>query len=125
MSPARNKLERQVKAELWFIAALCFTAVAAGPLSLCSVLRPDEELLATWFQRSGAITSIFSVLAQYLMSNSKESVRGETFAESWWLYYLFKTRHLALSWVIAIVTIWGAIVWGYGDLLINHVLKLH
>lgn len=111
----------KLKAELYLIAFLCVSAIVAGPLSLYSVLRPNSELIASWFQRSGAITSIFAVFAQYRISGFLESIRGGTFAESWSIYDLFITHHHVLSWVIAVITIWGALVWGYGDLLLKYV----
>jgi hypothetical protein len=107
------------KAELYFIAFLCVSAVSVELFSLCPALRPSSESVASWFQRSGAITSIFSVFAQYRIGNFLESIRGGTFAESWWLYNLFKTRQYVMSWVIAAIAIWGAFVWGYGDLLVK------
>lgn len=109
------------KAELYFIAILCASAVLVELLSLCPSLRPNCESTASWFQRSGAITSIFSVFAQYRIGNFLESIRGGTFAESWSLYYLFKTHHYVMSWVIAAIAIWGAFVWGYGDLLVKFI----
>ncbi|WP_323030870.1 hypothetical protein [Brachymonas denitrificans] len=111
----------KLKAELYLIVFLCVSAIVVGPLSLCSVLRPSPESLTSWFQRSGAITSIFAVFAQYRISGFLEAIRGGTFAESWSLYHLFKTHHHVLSWVIAVITIWGALVWGYGDLLLKYV----
>lgn len=111
----------KLKAELCLIVFLCVSAIVVGPLSLCSVLRPGSEPLAPWFQRSGAITSIFAGFAQYRISGFLESIRGGTFAESWSLYHLFKTHHDVLSWVIAAIAIWGALVWGYGDLLLKWV----
>ena len=112
---------RKLRAELYLIVFLCASAIVVGPLSLYSVLRPESESLASWFQRSGAITSIFAVFAQYRISGFLESIRGSTFAESWSIYNLFKTHYQVLSWVIAIITIWGALVWGYGDLLLKYV----
>lgn len=109
----------KLKVELYFIAFLCASAIAVELLSFCSALRPSSESVASWFQRSGAITSIFSVFAQYRIGNFLESIRGGTFAESWWLYNLFKTPQYLMSWVIAAIAIWGAFVWGYGDLLIK------
>jgi hypothetical protein len=109
----------KLKAELYFIAFLCVSAVSVELLSLCSALRPSSQSVETWFQRSGAITSIFSVFAQYRIGNFLESIRGGMFAESWWLYNLFKAQQYVMSWVIAAITIWGAFVWGYGDLLIK------
>ena len=113
------EITTKLKAELYFIAFLCMAAASVELLSLWSVLRPRSETVATWFQRSGALTSIFAAFAQYRIGNFSESIRGGTFAESWWLYSLFKTQQYVISWVIAIVAIWGAFVWGYGDLLVN------
>jgi hypothetical protein len=110
----------KLKAELYLIVFLCVSAIAVEFLSLCSVLRPSSESLASWFQRSGAITSIFSAFAQYRISGFFESIRGGTFAESWSLYHLYKDHHYVLSWAIAVLTIWGALVWGYGDLLLKY-----
>jgi len=107
--------------ELYFIVFLCAAAIAVGPLSLCSVLRPHSESVAIWFQRSGAITAIFAAFAQYRLGAFFEAIRGSTFAESWSLYHMFKGHHQAVSWALAVIAIWGAFVWGYGDLLVNHV----
>lgn len=107
----------KLKVELYFIAFLCVSAISVEFLSLCPALRPSSESAAYWFQRSGAITSILSAVAQYRIGNFLESIRGNTFAESWWLYDLFKTQQYLMSWVIAAITIWGAFIWGYGDLL--------
>ena len=109
----------KLKVELYFIAFLCVSAISVEFLSLCPTLRPSSESVASWFQRSGAITSIFSAFAQYRIGNFLESIRGNTFAESWWLYDLFKTQQYLMSWVIAAITIWGAFIWGYGDLLVK------
>jgi len=111
----------KLKVELYFIAFLCVSAVSVELLSLCSALRPSSESVAHWFQRSGAVTSIFSAFAQYRVGNFLESIRGGTFAESWCLYDLFKTKQYVMSWVIAAITLWGAFVWGYGDLLVEFI----
>lgn len=111
----------KLKVELCFIAFLCVSAVSVELLSLCSALRPSSESVASWFQRSGAVTSIFSAFAQYRVGNFLESIRGGTFDESWGLYYLFKTKQYVMSWVIAAITIWGAFVWGYGDMLVKFI----
>lgn len=112
---------RKLEAELCLIIFLLVLAFVVGPMSFWTVLRPDSESLASWFQRSGAITSIFSALAQFRITGFLESIRGGTFAESLSLFYMFKTHHHVLSWAVAIMAIWGALVWGYGDLLIQSV----
>ena len=109
----------KLKAELYFISFLCASAIVVELLSLCSVLRPDAETLPSWFQRSGSVTSIFAAFAQYRINNFLESIRGGTFAESWALYRLFATHQYVLSWIITAIAIWGALVWGYGDLILK------
>lgn len=111
----------KLKAELYLIVFLCMSAIAVEFISFCPTLRPSSESLPSWFQRSGAITSIFSAFAQYRISGFLESIRGGTFAESWSLYHLYVNHHYVLSWVIAVLTIWGALVWGYGDLILKWV----
>lgn len=118
----RKEIATKKKVELYFIAFLCVTAIAVEPLSFWRFLMPSAETLPTWFQRSGAVTSIFAVIAQFRIANFLESIRGGTFAESWWLYHLFQKQQYVLSWVIAAVAVWGAFVWGYGDILIKFLL---
>jgi len=91
-------------------------------LSLCVSLRPASEALPVWFQRSGAITSIFAVLAQFRISAFYERIRGGHFAESWQLFYIFVGRYRLVSRTIAVITVAGAVIWGYGDLLLKVVL---
>ncbi|MEI6847160.1 MAG: hypothetical protein WCK32_03840 [Chlorobiaceae bacterium] len=105
--------------ELYFITTLCLAAVLIEPLAYFSFLKPDTEGAASWFQRSGAITSIFSYFAQFRISVFAESIKGSTFAETWWLYNIFGKKASLISWIVAIIGLWGAFVWGYGDLIIK------
>lgn len=113
-------IETRLRLELLFILALCVVAVLIEVLAAASVLKPESETLALWFQRSGAITSVFCVFAQLRINNFLESIRGGTFGESWALFRLFNKRHNAVSWIVTLVAIWGAFVWGYGDLMLQH-----
>ena len=87
----------KLRAELYLIVFLCVSAIAVEFLAFCPLLRSSSESLPSWFQRSGAITSVFSAFAQYRISGFLEAIRGGTFAESWSLYHLFKTHHYVLS----------------------------
>ena len=107
------------KIELYFIATLCLAAILVEPFAYFSLLKPNTESSASWFQRSGAITSIFSYFAQYRISVFAESIKGSTFAESWWLYNIFGKGASLISWIITVIGLWGAFVWGYGDLIIR------
>ncbi len=113
-------VETRLRLELLFILSLCFVAVLAEVLAAAAMLKPESEPLASWFQRSGAITSVFCVFAQLRINNFLESIRGGTFSESWALFRLFNKQHGTVSWIITFVAIWGAFVWGYGDLMLRH-----
>ena len=113
-------VETRLKLELLFILSLCLVAVLVEVLAAASVLKPGSETLASWFQRSGAVTSVFCVFAQLRINNFLESIRGGTFSESWALFRLFNKQHSTVSWIVTLVAIWGAFVWGYGDLMLQH-----
>jgi len=76
------EITRKKYVELCIIIILCAFAITVEVLSLFSVLRPSSESVSSWFQRSGAITLIFAIFAQFRISNFLESIRGSTFAES-------------------------------------------
>lgn len=113
-------VESRLKLELLFILSLCLIAVLVEGLAATSMLKPESEPLASWFQRSGAITSVFCVFAQLRINNFLESIRGGTFSESWALFRLFNKKHSTVSWIVTLIAIWGAFVWGYGDLMLQH-----
>ncbi len=113
-------VDTRLRLELLFILLLCLVAVMVEVLAVASVLKPESESLGLWFQRSGAITSIFCVFAQFRINNFLESIRGGTFSESWALFRLFNKQQSAVSWLVTLTAIWGALVWGYGDLMLQH-----
>jgi glucan phosphoethanolaminetransferase (alkaline phosphatase superfamily) len=116
-----NEVETYKKLDLYFIVTLCVVAILVEILAAASVLKPESESPASWFQRSGAITSVFCAFAQLRSNNFLESIRGGTFAESWTLYHLFNKWQNAINWGVTFVAIWGAFIWGYGDLLFKHI----
>jgi len=118
-----NEFSKKLKVELCFITFLCASAIVVEALSFSSALRPTSTTLPLWFQRSGAITSIFATFAQFRISNFFESIRGGTFNESWKFYHKFNNHYYWLSWIVALLAVWGAVVWGYGDLLLEFVWK--
>jgi hypothetical protein len=112
-------VETRLRVELLFILFLCLVAVLVEVLAAAAVFKPESEPLDVWFQRSGAITSVFCVFAQLRINNFLESIRGGTFSESWALFRLFNKQHSAVSWIVTLVAIWGAFVWGYGDIMLQ------
>lgn len=116
-----SEVTTRLRVELYFIVFLCIAAILVQVLAASSVLKPESEPVALWFQRSGAITSIFCIFAQLRINNFLESIRGGTFAESWALFRMFNKQHNAISWIVTLFAIWGALVWGYGDLFLKSV----
>ncbi|MBH1605151.1 hypothetical protein I5U63_08785 [Stenotrophomonas maltophilia] len=114
---AKAKIARRI--ELCFIVVLCVAAIIAPLAALIIPLRPASESLPGWFQRSGAVTSVFAVLAQFRISAFYERIRGGTFAESWQLFHFFIGHYRLVSTAVATVTVVGAIIWGYGDLVLR------
>ena len=108
---------KKLATELITIGLLCLIAISLGPLALCSFLKPGSESVESWFQRSGSLTTVIAVFCQLTINNFLEKIRGGTFAESWSLFHMFSRWQSLISWLATITVIWGAIVWGYGDLL--------
>jgi hypothetical protein len=117
------EITTKLKIELCFIAFLCLSAIFVEILAFFSIMKPAYESPELWFQRSGAITSIFAVFTQLRVNNFLESIRGGTFGESWNLFKMFSKHQFIASWIVTLIAIWGAFVWGYGDLFIKPFIK--
>jgi hypothetical protein len=91
------------------------------PILAC-FFKPSSETLNIWFQRSGAITVVLSLLAE-IKSNSIEKIA--IVKEHTFLYcnmylkscYEFKVKIINYSTYLVVAI--GTIIWGYGDLLIS------
>lgn len=115
------KISTKLKVELYFIATIFVAAIAVEIFAYFSLFKPNSESAASWFQRSGAITSIFATFSQLRINGFQESIRGGTFAESWGLYKMYHNHQSAFSWVATGIAILGALVWGYGDLFYKYI----
>jgi hypothetical protein len=111
--------EGKLKLELGFIVSLIVCAIGAGLFAYSGWLKPENDSPGIWFQRSGSITAIFSAFAQFRINNFLERIRGGTFAESWGLYNKFIGRQGMISWAVTLIGVIGAVVWGYGDLILR------
>jgi hypothetical protein len=122
-SPALSDLGPKEKirhiSEMMFIFLLCLVSIIFPILAYNGILMPAGHTVGEWFERSGAIMSIFSSFAQFRAGGFLESMRGGTFAESWTAYRIFKKYLDIASWIIAFLVILGAGIWGYGSLMIE------
>ncbi|MCY1558520.1 hypothetical protein D9M68_954610 [compost metagenome] len=84
-------------------------------------LKPEGDTIGDWFSRSGAITTIFSLL---VVSTTSEGLRGL------WIpgqladlpkiavFEEFKPRFGWCDKVAMVLTIIGTFIWGYGSMMI-------
>jgi hypothetical protein len=117
------QITTKLKIELYAIAIFFVAAISVVIAAYFSLFKPnlESETAELWFQRSGAITSIFAIFSQLRINSFQESIRGGTFAESWWLYNMYHNHQAAFSWIATCIAIFGALVWGYGDLFYKYI----
>ena len=115
-------MRRKLLTELVFIVLLGVFAVLAAVLAGLGVWKPITESSAIWFQRSGAIVTVFCVVAQLRINGFLERIRGHANAESFVLFRAFEKHQSTVSWFVGVVAVLGAVIWGYGDLLFMHIV---
>lgn len=109
------------------VTALLLVAVAVPAMSFVEAARPIGEPLGVWFQRSGAITTVFSMFAAALIRVlvARLHVPG-TWGDDDGGAVLdqFKVRLDLVNRMSFSLIIIGTVVWGYGDVIINKLLKM-
>ena len=102
------------------VLALLVLAVLAPILSMVVEWLPPGETRASWFQRSGAVTTLFSLLAGALavITSGRLHTPG-TFGTKNKIEVLkeFKARFVRAESALLALTVVGTVIWGYGDLL--------
>jgi hypothetical protein len=135
MVDGRGKMDLQRQAtfrkQAWLdysgVTALLLIAVAVPVLSFLETARPIGESLGVWFQRSGAITTVFSMFAAALIKVlvARLHVPG-TWGDDDGCAVLdqFKVRLDVANKMSFVLIVVGTIVWGYGDVIINNLLAM-
>lgn len=111
---------------LWACYLLLLVATLA-PLISFDHFRPAFEYPAVWFQRTGCITAIFSLVcitladsAVRLTPKPNEDFHTHTQeAVDAFLKKIYRARASAM-----VVALMGALVWGYGDTLIRYMVSV-
>ena len=114
--------EDNIKKTLLQSSLLILFGIIPPLLALTTDWRPEGENMASWFQRSGSILVIFSVLVEFKLltlfstfyPGAEAMLWTDTIAKKYYKKYLFVTY---LSAILAII---GTIIWGYGDVLIKN-----
>ena len=109
--------ERRVKQALLWAFVLCGCALIPPLLSLVGGFKPQAEPTGQWFQRSGAVMTVFALFAQFKTSQIAAMIAGGTFAESWEAYHKYRPYQALTAGLSLVLTVFGAAAWGYGDLL--------
>jgi hypothetical protein len=117
---AEIDMNRYRKISNFFVGgAWAFIAIAiAAPLFAIMDLRPSYESAEVWFQRSGALTTIFALLTNQIKEVGSRALHVPgTWGSNIKLQVLSEfERRFQIIFVIAFVlTALGTLVWGYGD----------
>ena len=107
----------------WCFYLGCLLLLAASvfaPIYSWSGWRPAGENPGIWFQRSGAITTIFSLLSVTILTMGTNTLhKPGTWGDKQKLEVLdeFGLRFSIAEWSSLGLTITGTFIWGYGDLI--------
>ena len=111
--------EREVVKALLSCVPLIILGVLAPVVAYFSCLRPEGEAADVWFQRSGSISVLFGVWAEYNLSKVNEHINlsGIVVSDQTELSERYKLRYRIAQYLGVVLAIVGTIIWGYGDLL--------
>lgn len=112
----RNFLDKSFK-NIYII--MFFTMLIPFVALYIPILKPSDELLAFWFQRSGSIIVVLALWIE-LKNNKANSLinpRGFITEEFEVIKKEYGKRHSFVTWFGFWVAIIGSIIWGYGDIL--------
>jgi len=105
-----------------FIIALVLVLLAllVPYLAFSAYLKPEGEPLNIWFQRSGSIVVLLSLIAEYLISRLHGIIRpaGFTSKATEEIRKKLEPSLMVLRYVGGAVAVGGTLVWGYGDFLV-------
>jgi hypothetical protein len=112
----------EVKKTLVKSVVIVIIGILAPVLSLFLPWRPEGEMLATWFQRSGSIMVFFAVWAELklLAIHSKMYPSGWLTETASALSKQYRANYNVVSGVVAFLAAAGTLIWGYGDLFVGN-----
>ena len=81
---------------------------------------PTTETIPIWFQRSGSITVLLSLIAEYIISRLHSIIKpaGLTSEATAKIRKLLEPPLMYLRYIGAVIAGIGTIIWGYGDLFV-------
>ena len=109
--------ERKIRRTFLWACGLCLCAFMTPLISLLGWFRPQAEPLGQWFQRSGAVMTVFAVYAQFQVNNIVTMIAGAGFGNTFGFYWKYQRRQKVVAVLSLVPAIIGTLIWGYGDLL--------
>jgi hypothetical protein len=110
--------ETEIRRDLRMFSVLALVAVAIPIFALLVPVRPREESLGEWFQRSGSVMTVLCLFLDLKVF----SIYGRLFPSGYVDvgFEEFKKKYLpiyrSLTILLLILTAIGTVIWGYGDL---------
>jgi len=105
-----------------FLIALILILIALlfPYLAFTGYLKPEDEHLNVWFQRSGSLMVLLSLIAEYLISRLHGAIRpaGFTSQATEKIRKKLELPLMVLRYVGAAVAVGGTLIWGYGDIFV-------
>jgi hypothetical protein len=120
-----NAVVRKVKWTRWPSVALIILAIATPTCGMFGLFMPDTETIPIWFQRSGAVMTIFALLCTTGMASALKylSPAGTTDLDLIEAEKKYRREYAFMDRTALWLTIVGTFVWGYGDVLHNAVVR--
>lgn len=109
--------EKRIRRAFLQVSVLCLCAVIPPLLSMLGSFRPQAESPGQWFERSGAVMTVFAVFAHFKADTIATMIAGGTLGESWEAYHKYKRHQAVVAGLSLVLMVIGTVVWGYGDLL--------
>jgi hypothetical protein len=96
-------------------------------LNLAPGLRPDEETVGSWFERSGALVVVFGLVAEFRVRRIESTLEMAALRlepEYFKKLAPFERRVVFLHRAVLIYAAFGALIWSYGEPLLTGLSKL-
>ncbi|MEH6357442.1 MAG: hypothetical protein V7745_00525 [Pseudomonadales bacterium] len=106
--------------DFWFSIILIIAALIIPLGASIGIIKPGNETINIWFQRSGSITVLLSLVAEYVISRLHGIIRpaGLSSTETEKIRKKLENPLMILRYIGGAVAVAGTIIWGYGDILI-------
>lgn len=89
---------------------------------LCS-LKPPMESSGVWFQRTGAISTVFALLAATLQADAARKLWSPGFLgdiHKMAVLTSFERKFSICRNLSFLISVLGTVIWGYGDILLSN-----